>query len=297
MSSPKVIESLTPEQEAQIDVYYKKWLAIGMNTKKLSRAKAKAAVLFVYKVYEKEPPKHIIFVDSPEEAIKRIVKCEDGISKEDAAKNIVHINWWSYWVAFYDYLLNVLFPEEKKDFQEFVEYSEHVQNLHCIFPYDNVCFVVERPKAINVLEADGKPHKDGGLALEYRDGTGFCALNGIVVPDYIALTAGAKLSAKKVIAETNVDVRREGLAKIPMDKVLKSIKARLLDKVKGSAKKFCYELLEIDLGDKKRRALKMFHATSGKMLIERVPDEVSTVKDALAFRDSEKEYVTPEVLT
>jgi len=60
----KIIDSLTPEQEAMIPVYFEKWKKIGMEYKEIDREKARG-LLLKYLELIKIKPRHFIFCDSP----------------------------------------------------------------------------------------------------------------------------------------------------------------------------------------------------------------------------------------
>jgi hypothetical protein len=57
------------------------------------------------------------------------------------------------------------------------------------FPFENVCFVSERPTAVR-REDSGRMHAPNGFALEYRDGWGVCAWHGVHVPSAWILDGG-----------------------------------------------------------------------------------------------------------
>ncbi len=59
------IESLTEEQKAMLPVYRDRWLKIGLATGKADRPKAEAALNRAYQVAGLEPPKQIIWAQSP----------------------------------------------------------------------------------------------------------------------------------------------------------------------------------------------------------------------------------------
>ena len=67
-----MIDKLTPEQEALIPVYRKKWRAIALSTEPIDRDKATDAVKAIYAgIYQKEPK--IVFFDSPHAAHQNLL--------------------------------------------------------------------------------------------------------------------------------------------------------------------------------------------------------------------------------
>jgi hypothetical protein len=303
MSEPK----LTPEQEKAVDAYGLEMLQNGTKAGiKTDRKKAKEAVSILYKKYLDLPePEKVVFVDSPEKAIQIVAK-----SQKKEPKNLVSevqfLNLWTWWVAYYWVGVNLLKETDGVEadlIQGINEYEAITRTIHAVLPCEKICFVIEYPKRISILNNDLEKfqlHQEGGFALEYQDGTGFSWLRGVEVPDWIAVTPASKLSVKKVMAETNVDIRREGLRRIPLAKLLKDTKAKLLDQEKKpkKGKHWDYQLYEVDLGDQKKRVcLRMYDVASDGYPIERVEDTCTTVLQALAMRDGEENYRAPSIRT
>ena len=63
-------------------------------------------------------------------------------------------------------------------------------------------------------------HCDGAAAVTYPDGWKIYALNGIRVKREYAVTPAENISPETVLAETNVDIRRELIRKIGVDRML-----------------------------------------------------------------------------
>jgi hypothetical protein len=301
---------LTAEQAKKCDDYALEMIKNGIKCGiKTNREKAMSAVHVLYQKYLDIPngPKEVVFVDSPESAIMLVAKSQKLDPKELIAE-VQFLNLWTSWVAYYHAGVNILGETGGAD-QELLdnlnEYEGFTKIIHAILPCENVCFVIEYPKVVAIKNNDldaFKLHRENGLAIEYNDGTGFAWLNGVEVPDYVAVTPGSKLSVKKVMAETNVDVRREGLRRISLSRLLKDTKAKLLDSlVNKKLGKWCdYQLYDMNLGDgKKRIFLRMFDVASNGRPLERVEDNITTVAAALAWRDGEtvSEYKNPRIRT
>ena len=95
-------------------------------------------------------------------------------------------NWTQYHYWYYSYILNELFPEKKKDFSLFLEYLEHSKNYHYIYLSPEIAVFSDFPKTIS-LNAEGQLDNEQGKALEYRDGYGFYASNGITARSSLEL--------------------------------------------------------------------------------------------------------------
>ena len=138
-------------------------------------------------------------------------------------------------------------------------------------------------------------HKDGGLALAYRDGWGIHALNGVRMEPWMVETHAEDIDPKKVLSVENVEQRRELIRKIGVERFIQAAEAKVLDK-KGD-----YELLNVELSPTIRNAryLKMLNPSVGVWHVEGVHPSCETVSHAINWRasgDVEKEWA-PSVLT
>ena len=123
-------------------------------------------------------------------------------------------------------------------------------------------------------------------------------LNGVKVPKEIVLTNWDKLDPKMVLTEKNVEIRREIVRKIGMERIIEKLGAKVIDKnvktIDGINHE--YELLMVDIGfGKKCPYLKMINPSIGTYHVEGVHPDCKTVNDALEWRNGTKE--TPEILT
>jgi len=158
-------------------------------------------------------------------------------------------------------------------------------------PYKNICWISERHQVVNRNEA-GRLHKDLAPAILYPDGFAVFALNGVRMKAEHVLTPAGKIDPAMVLAETNVDVRRELIRKVGIERMLAKLPHKTLHKLDS------YELLEVKLSDQVPKAiyLKMINPSIQTFHMEGVPAECTTVEKALNWRNSNW-HETPEVLT
>jgi hypothetical protein len=182
--SKKMIDKLTKEQEDQIPVYLKKWLDIGYRTASMDREKVKSGVEFLYKTFLHMDAPEIHFVDSPIAAQKlanELCAKYSGVTPDPDAKpeyhDVARSNWWMSYYAFYDFVLNVIFPEEIVNFPKFIEFLEHSKEIHLLWTFDKAAIVCDFPSEINLNE-DNKLHSTQSGGLVYRDGFSVYALEG-----------------------------------------------------------------------------------------------------------------------
>ena len=264
---------------------------------------------FYRAVLKKDGPEKITLVQSPKAAIAAVMELT-GVTQKEAAKQIVFLNLWVYWPTRAWAALHIrgIDPTKERIRKEVVRFTEEKfemsKDVHAILCCSETCFVVEFPVVFQA-EFDLKKfklHRDGGLAIEYSDGTGFGYLNHVEVPDWVACTPPDELNTAKVMAIQNVDVRREGLARIPNDKKIKDLNAKTISREKAGDEPWLdFELLDVDFKDSKtRQVFKALDPSSGKYIFERIEENDERCKTAIgaaAWRDGEKTYIVPSKRT
>lgn len=210
-----------------------------------------------------------------------------------------------YWASFYLYCKHIGVEYAPEDRERLDLWAEIAQSCGWWWPYENLAILTDRPVAIrwdtNSVNERATPvlHCDGGPAVEFSDGWGIYALNGVRVPREVAETPANKLDAHWLVRERNAEARREIARKIGMERILADLNAKVVDsktKYTLDGRAHPYELLMLDLGDGRRRPfLRMLNPSEGTTHIEGVPPRCRTVDDALEYRNRTREF--PEVLT
>jgi len=229
-----LIIELTPEQKAQLVIYRNKWIEIGLCTEPANRPKAEEGINLAYECAGLEPPKEIIWCESPLSATliafrnytrrpvekfvrsdawqlagKLIMKSVDkfllqriGMSVWNPVWKKVEISVGNFimksiynvhdsvrhiagefclgqhdapWLSYYEHLRKELgLYKETEGLQGLLIQAQHAG---WFLPYEDVCFVSERPNFIK-LDDDGHLHCEDGPAIEYPDGFKVYALHG-----------------------------------------------------------------------------------------------------------------------
>lgn len=196
--------------------------------------------------------------------------------------------FWAGWFSFYEFLKNevgISFSNEK-------EYNafKDCQKYGMAFPLDELCIVCQPPTIIKKNE--NGLHCPDGPALSYNGDNEIYALNGVSMPKEYVLTAAENITAEMVMKETNVEIRRELLRKVGIERILNDLPHKVLDTVGN------YELYSLDLSDelKNCKYLKMTNPSVGCFHLEGIEPSVNTVAEALKWRNNNM-FVDAEILT
>ena len=278
-----MIENLTKKQEELMEIISKEYENNALSgNDSYDTEKIVNGINFIYKLSDLKEPE-IVICNSPKEmAIEAELKPGETI---DYLGN----GYDSGWTSFYDFFQRIGIEYDNKD--EFNCWLDFIKNsgVFATLLYENVAFVCIRPCRV-VRNANDDLHCVDGMAIAWRDGYGEYYLNGVSVEESIVMTPSNKLDSKLVLTEKNVEVRREIVRKIGVERICKELGAVVLDK-QGT-----YELLNLNLGEKMMRPyLKMTNPSIGTFHIEGVHPNCKTVKEALEWRNQTSEI--PEVLT
>jgi len=287
----KLIETLTPEQEAKIPEYFKKFESIGLSVTPCDRVKAEKALTDAQEFLGLPVPK-FIWTDSPEVAITVAAMAKKGsknITQSDIVDQVGAASYGSfeaYWVSTYSYIANELPVQHDGKLIKIVE--DIVNNTGVYFTFEGLIIVSEKPIKIS-MNADKVLHNETGFALEYKDNTGIYALNGVRMPAWLFETPKEQINPSKILGITNVEQRLEAIRWYGMENFRDALKVKVLD---ASNDQYEYELWEMTLDvngrEVKERALRMKNPSEDKYHVEGVADTVKTVEEALAFRMPER---------
>jgi hypothetical protein len=285
-----MIEKLTPEQEALIPGIVAKYVKIGLSTERIDQAAGEAYAKKLFKFLERKLKK-VEFATGPLDTWKKVLK--DVGAKPDEKVDFVWPyldgQFFAHYAAWTEFLRAI--GQELPDTSVI---DDHII-FGPVYPLETTCIICDRMSVCNV-DARGNLHKDGGTAVEYLDGFKLWALNGVRVPQWLAETPEERLDPAAFAKIENVEIRREFVRKIGIERLVSKLGAKAIDK-DGD-----YEILEVDLKPPVGMAkyLRMKNPSlEGVFHLEGLPPAINTVRAALAFRNSipEEEFVPPEVLT
>ena len=295
-----MIDKLTNKQEQELKEWREKFLEIGLSTEPANRPRAEKAIVGLYKTLAKKTPR-FVWVASPF-AAENMINEVFGNKKTQFNGTSFCGQQDAYWIAFYQFCEHIGVQYKKSDSKTLDLWSEIAKSCGWFYPYEKAVIVCERPEEIHMLADRRTLHREGGMAVKFRDGWGIWRLNGIAVPRYIAETPSADLDTKSVMAETNADVRREGLARISNEKKIRDLGATILHHEKlGDEPWLDVEILNVDFKDgKTRHVFKALDPASGRHIFERVDEkdpQCSTARGCAGWRDKERNFIKPSVRT
>ena len=259
------IESLTPEQEAALVVYRNEWLTIERNCEPADRPTAERAFRAIYAALGKPTP-YIWWVPGPATgSLVRATLTSDNLGANFGANlranlganlwanlwDNLEANLWanlranlwdnlrdnlswkfwgeheSAWPAFYAWPHVYLRPmhnvEQQTKLNWWLDLSKSVGWWE---PYEGVVFACERPLKQSVDER-GRLHCDNGPAIVCRDGWMVYAIHNVRVPEYI-VERPHEITAEKIKAERNAEVRRVMVQRFGFDRYVTEIGAKLV---------------------------------------------------------------------
>lgn len=185
------------------------------------------------------------------------------------------------WLGFYDFFGSIGADVEK--LKGLIELSQH---CGWWWPFENCVILTPKPSAVHMENEE--LHCDGGPALDWNGTFKVWALNGVIVPEWLAETRDVMLDVTKLREIENAEVRREFVRKVGVERIAQKLGAETRDRleVNINGKDIVYELLAIDFrdGSGARPYLKMLNPSIGVWHVEGVPPEVNTVMEALHSR-------------
>jgi hypothetical protein len=186
--------------------------------------------------------------------------------------------------AFYDFMINEVKAPIEADLLEKYNRWVATSDLFAVYPLNNLTVVCKRPLEIHMNE-NNVLHRDGGPAIVFAGEGEFkvYSLNGVTVPEYLAVTPSHKLEIKAEF------VRKAGIEKfLELGKLVDSYNnPKYKSKDYEWWRKSQYELWDMSkLFTSLEYApyLKMLNPTTKVWHMEGVSPECKTVKDAIKER-------------
>lgn len=284
------IESITSEQEAQLEVYRDKWLGIGLATGPVDLDKAKSAICMAYRLAGLDEPVKFYTARSPIDAIRVIQELDSSLSKNDIINEMSYGCQDANWLGFYQYFRDVVGIEECNKLDGLFDLANHCGWLNM---YEDTVVFQDRPEYIKFDDLT-RLHCEDGPAIRYSDGYSVYSWHGTRVPETWINNKGS-LSPKIALTWENVEQRRAACEILGWALVLRELNAHVID---CDADAEIGTLVEVQIPEiGKEKFLKVMCATGREFAIP-VPPEMNTALEANAWTYGLDPWeYTPEVRT
>lgn len=179
------------------------------------------------------------------------------------------------WLAFHCFMREVL--GLRKETEPLVPLMDLAEHTGWYIPYENICWMSERPCAIN-RDDEGRAHCATGPAIAYPDGWSVYLWHGIRVPEEWILHP-ADMDPVKVINWPNIEQRRAAMEIMGWERVLTGLDAKVINEDPDPQ---IGTLLEADLPDAPGSRFLRVKCGTGRDFVIPVPREMNTALEANA---------------
>lgn len=282
------IEKLIPEMEAAIPVYKERWINIGLCTDPADRPRAEKAIVKMYESGGLEPPKEIVWTESPGALI---AAAKEKYPEDDPLSGCIYGCHDANWLAFYEYFREVCGLVEETE--PLLGLTELARSAGWAIPYKDICWVSERPKTLK-RDDQGRLHDLEGPAVEYPDGWTLYSVRGVTVPEEW-IKEKECLDVKTALTWENMEQRRVAAEIIGWARIMEELEPEIIDKDSDPE---IGELIRVDLPDSPRCQFLRVLCGTGRTFVLPVPPEMKTALEANAWTwDLKPEEYTPEIRT
>jgi hypothetical protein len=306
----KKIDSLTPEQEALMEVVRNEWIAVGLSTLPIDRKKAEDAIDLAYKCANQKLAKQKVWVRSPMAGAILVSLLGQPEGKKDtnldfntlpeklreditaACKEIeIDLRDVSFseissaltkccygqhdvgWLSFYSFFRRI----GLEGIEQIDGLLETAKECSWWWPYTDLVICSERPTFIASFDDGNRLHSELGKAITFGDDWGVAIWHGVRIPFWV-ITNPERITKKTVTAETNQEVRRAMIERVGWAKYLEEFDYKEIQKDEFGI------LLECEMGDdenKPGRFVKVVCPSTFRTYILRVDSEVKTAKEGV----------------
>ena len=133
----------------------------------------------------------------------------------------------AYWIGYYLYPQLYLRPMYSDDQLELLnDWAALARSSYWIYPYTGICFVSDRPTQLH-QDGNYRLHNADGPAVAFSDGWQEYYIRGVHVPAWL-IEQPDLLSAQKIDAETNAEIRRIMIERYTAERYLQDGSAALV---------------------------------------------------------------------
>lgn len=281
-----MIEQLTPEQEAKMPEYVERFKRIGLNTSRMDKAAATAAVKKAYEIAGLEMPENVVFCTGPKDASTKIRDASNG--EFDALSSLYSGSFNASIMSYYSFWQNECKLENMEDIDGLMDITHQCGWVNM---FDTHVFISERPLHI-LFDDQERLHCEDGPAILYEDGFEVYSWHGQRVPKKW-ITEG--LTATEALTCENIEQRRAACEILGWVRILDELKGEELH-VDGDPE--IGTLVAVDIPDIGKETFLRVQCGTGREFAIPVPPECKTALEANAWTYGLEPYeYKPEVRT
>jgi len=243
MTTTKVLENLTDEQEALLDKTADAYIADLTVSREPDMGAINRWLDIAYGLYDMPRPSRVEIAASPEAALK--------LASELTGEKQAYMDWCGVgdggWVSFYDlfHQIGILTDEEATEITALRDFGKVAWDSVLL---DECAIVIRRPLVLR-LDDDGALHSATGPCIEWADGEKDFSYHGTWVPERIVM-APKSFTKDEILAVTNTEERR-ALGEIAgWQWIADRLGATVVDKWYDRSRRLRYELLSYGDGQK-----------------------------------------------
>ena len=128
---------------------------------------------------------------------------------------------WSAWFDFSRYIGVNLDPQKYDLFTSFA------RECGWVLPYQGICFMSDRPRTVR-WNAEGRLHNPDGPAVEFADGYGLWAYDGVRLPEQYQKPV-SEWESGWLLEEQNAELRRVLIQGLGYERLMRELEALRLD--------------------------------------------------------------------
>ena len=180
MSEQKLIDQLTPEQQAMIPEFRERYTKYALNTNRIDHEAFKETVNMFRRYLKLPDATTFIFGDSPNDCYRKALAFEEKnmsslkkqpaftgeLSKEKFVNAMNYGNIYSFWLCFYDFVNHVVDNKFDGDPRLFENLAK---NCHLFWLYPEAVVYCDFPTIYSVNK-EFKLSSLGGPTIQYSDG-------------------------------------------------------------------------------------------------------------------------------
>ena len=182
---------------------------------------------------------------------------------------------WSGYYAFYEYAAQLGARGDGALHELLSKWMSVLRCTHFWWSLEGVAVCSDRPVHIS-LDAQGRLHDTTGRkAIEYSDGWGVYAVNGVRLPEKYGAVKTSDWQPQWLLEEKNAELRMTLIKAMGYDRICTALEAKKLDSWRE------YELIRIDNADVEPIVLlKMVCPSTGKIHASRMPPDTKKARQA-----------------